>query len=137
MLLKNPSQIETALATPESFSNAFSETNRWGVSSKMCPTSVAVGSGDLYRPSRYRGPGALWPRKMRPSCSFVGLAVRSNSSFHFSFNFSFDFISNFSFKFIFTFNFNFSFSLSGLNLILLERNGTPSFNNFTRSLSLS
>ena len=34
-LLKHKDQIDKALATPESFSNAFSEINRWGVSSKM------------------------------------------------------------------------------------------------------
>ena len=34
-LLKNPDQIEKALASPDAFSNAFSEINRWGVSSKM------------------------------------------------------------------------------------------------------
>ena len=34
-LLKHPEQAEAALATPEAFSNAFSEINRWGVSSKM------------------------------------------------------------------------------------------------------
>jgi cytochrome P450 len=34
-LLKNPDQVEKALATPDTFSNAFSEINRWGVSSKM------------------------------------------------------------------------------------------------------
>jgi cytochrome P450 len=34
-LLKNQDQIATALETTESFSNAFSEISRWGVSSKM------------------------------------------------------------------------------------------------------
>lgn len=34
-LLKHRDQVEKALATPESFANAFSEINRWGVSSKM------------------------------------------------------------------------------------------------------
>ena len=34
-LLKNKDQVATALATPDAFSNAFSEINRWGVSSKM------------------------------------------------------------------------------------------------------
>ena len=34
-LLKNRDQIKTALASPEAFSNAFSEINRWGVSAKM------------------------------------------------------------------------------------------------------
>ena len=34
-LLKNRDQVATALATPDAFSNAFSEINRWGVSSKM------------------------------------------------------------------------------------------------------
>ena len=34
-LLKNRDQVATALASPEAFSNAFSEINRWGVSSKM------------------------------------------------------------------------------------------------------
>ena len=34
-LLKNPDQIEKALATPDSFSKAFSEISRWGLSSKM------------------------------------------------------------------------------------------------------
>jgi cytochrome P450 len=34
-LLKNPDQIKKALESSESFSNAFSEINRWGVSSKM------------------------------------------------------------------------------------------------------
>ncbi|MDH3993953.1 MAG: cytochrome P450 [Gammaproteobacteria bacterium] len=34
-LLKNPDQIQKALASPDAFSNAFSEINRWGVSSKM------------------------------------------------------------------------------------------------------
>ncbi|MEH6581529.1 MAG: cytochrome P450 [Halioglobus sp.] len=34
-LLKNKDQVEQALATPDSFANAFSEINRWGVSSKM------------------------------------------------------------------------------------------------------
>lgn len=34
-LLKNRDQIQTALATPESFANAFNEVSRWGVISKM------------------------------------------------------------------------------------------------------
>ena len=34
-LLKNRDQVANALATPDAFSNAFSEINRWGVSSKM------------------------------------------------------------------------------------------------------
>ena len=34
-LLKHPDQIAPALASPEAFSNAFCEINRWGVSSKM------------------------------------------------------------------------------------------------------
>ena len=34
-LLKNREQIEAALASADAFSNAFSEINRWGVSSKM------------------------------------------------------------------------------------------------------
>ena len=34
-LLKNKDQIDTALATPDAFSNAFSEINRWAVTSKM------------------------------------------------------------------------------------------------------
>lgn len=34
-LLKNKDQIETALATPESFANAFNEVSRWGIISKM------------------------------------------------------------------------------------------------------
>ena len=34
-LLKHPEQVTKALATPETFSNAFSEINRWGTSSKM------------------------------------------------------------------------------------------------------
>ena len=34
-LLKHPEQIATAMSSPEAFSNAFSEINRWGVSSKM------------------------------------------------------------------------------------------------------
>ena len=34
-LLKHRDQVQAALATPEAFSNAFSEINRWGVSSKM------------------------------------------------------------------------------------------------------
>jgi cytochrome P450 len=34
-LLKHPDQVAKALATPDTFSNAFSEINRWGVSSKM------------------------------------------------------------------------------------------------------
>jgi len=46
-LLKNPSQIETALATPESFSNAFSEINRWGVSSKMGFARYAPGDMEV------------------------------------------------------------------------------------------
>jgi len=33
--LKNPDQIPTALASPDSFSNAFSEINRWSQQSKM------------------------------------------------------------------------------------------------------
>ncbi len=34
-LLKHPDQVATALASPDAFSNAFSEIHRWGVSSKM------------------------------------------------------------------------------------------------------
>jgi cytochrome P450 len=34
-LLKNPDQVTTALATPESFANAFNEVTRWAGSSKM------------------------------------------------------------------------------------------------------
>jgi len=34
-LLKHRDQIDKALANPDAFSNAFSEINRWGVSSKM------------------------------------------------------------------------------------------------------
>ena len=34
-LLKHRDQVARALATPDAFSNAFSEINRWGVSSKM------------------------------------------------------------------------------------------------------
>jgi len=34
-LLKHPDQIEKALATPDTFSNAFSEINRWSTQSKM------------------------------------------------------------------------------------------------------
>ena len=34
-LLKNPDQVATALATPESFANAFNEVTRWAGSSKM------------------------------------------------------------------------------------------------------
>lgn len=34
-LLKHPEQIPAAMATPDTFSNAFCEINRWGVSSKM------------------------------------------------------------------------------------------------------
>ena len=34
-LLKHRDQIDKALATPDTFSNAFSEINRWGTSSKM------------------------------------------------------------------------------------------------------
>ena len=34
-LLKHRDQVPAALATPDSFSNAFSEIHRWGVSSKM------------------------------------------------------------------------------------------------------
>ncbi len=34
-LLKNRDQVARALSTPDAFSNAFSEINRWGVSSKM------------------------------------------------------------------------------------------------------
>tara|TARA_R110002110_G_scaffold415561_2_gene650952 strand:+ start:180637 stop:181881 length:1245 start_codon:yes stop_codon:yes gene_type:complete len=34
-LLKNSDQVAQALSSPEAFSNAFSEINRWGVSSKM------------------------------------------------------------------------------------------------------
>jgi cytochrome P450 len=34
-LLKHPEQIETALASADSFANAFSEVSRWGVISKM------------------------------------------------------------------------------------------------------
>ena len=34
-LLKHPDQIATALASPESFANAFNEVSRWGVVSKM------------------------------------------------------------------------------------------------------
>jgi cytochrome P450 len=33
--LKHPDQIETALATPDAFGNAFSEINRWSTQSKM------------------------------------------------------------------------------------------------------
>jgi cytochrome P450 len=35
LLKNNRDQIDKALATPESFTNAFCEINRWGVSSKM------------------------------------------------------------------------------------------------------
>lgn len=34
-LLKHRDQVEKALSSPDAFSNAFSEINRWGVSSKM------------------------------------------------------------------------------------------------------
>ena len=34
-LLKHPDQVTAALETPDTFSNAFSEISRWGVSSKM------------------------------------------------------------------------------------------------------
>jgi cytochrome P450 len=34
-LLKHPEQIDTALASPEAFANAFNEINRWGMSAKM------------------------------------------------------------------------------------------------------
>jgi cytochrome P450 len=34
-LLKHRDQVETALSSPEAFSNAFSEISRWGVKSKM------------------------------------------------------------------------------------------------------
>ena len=34
-LLKHPDQVAKALATPDAFSNAFSEISRWGTSSKM------------------------------------------------------------------------------------------------------
>ena len=46
-LLQHKDQIAKALATPDTFSNAFSEINRWGVSSKMgfaryAPTDMEI-----------------------------------------------------------------------------------------------
>jgi len=54
-LLKHRDQIDTALATPESFATAFNEVSRWGVISKMGFARYAPRNMDLLGHSVKRG----------------------------------------------------------------------------------